>query len=257
MANGALESQALVVPVGGWSADIDDGVAPFTVTVPAGTYSPTSLLVAFEAAIEAGSGANSTWSASIASGEGGSGACTINTSPGTLEIVWTSTDLRDALGFVSDVATSNTVTSDYGVRGLWLPDCPLDSRYGSQDPGHTEGGPAQTVSPLGVIKTISRPTYVRLPPVRWSHVTAARARQAAESGVPRSYERFIREVVYGNASGVSYFTPGGVVRLIWNANVPGTYTDYYPIAARSTALERTDPSWSGLYSCSFEGNKKL
>ncbi|MCU9931149.1 hypothetical protein OFL77_27845, partial [Escherichia coli] len=76
----------------------------------------------------------------------------------------------------------------YGVKGFYLPDAPYLSPYGSTDPGHTEGGPTQTVSPLGYTKTLVRPTRVKMPSIRWSHISAARARQAAETGAPRSFE---------------------------------------------------------------------
>ena len=253
MSFGALEAQALVVPVGGWTVHVDDGTV-FDATVAAGTYSPTTLLAAFVAALEAGSAQS--YSGSIANGEGGTGVVSVVIAgSATFSVTWTSSDLRDALGYTGALGAAKTQTSTYCIKGLWLPDCPMSGSYGAADPGHTVGGLVQTRSPLGVIKSISHPTYVELPSVTWTHVSAARTRQAAESGAPRSWERFCREVIYGNASGVSYFTPGGVVRLIWNADSPGTYTDYYPIAPKTTATPRADAAWSGLYSVSFAGTK--
>ena len=254
MSFGALESQALVVPVGGWTMHVVDASATFDATIAAGTYSPTSLLAAVQVALEAGSAETYTvnWAATtLGLTEGGNGQVKIVCSS-VFAITWTSTDLRDALGYTAGLAADGQYTSTYGVKGLWLPDCPYLSPYGSQDPGHTEGGPAQAVSPLGVTKTIVHPTRVKMPGLRWSHVSVARARQQAETGAPRSWERFVRETMFG---AVSYFRPGGAWRLYWNADSLGTSTDYYPIAPKSTAADAADTSWRGLYAVEFAGFK--
>lgn len=258
MSFGRLESQALVVPTGGWTADVNDGHA-FTITIAAGTYSPTTLATAVEAALEAGAGSTATYSFSIDNGEGGTGRLVI-TCDAAFTVTWTSTDLRDALGYTGNLASSATQAATYGMRGLWLPNCPINSQYGVQDAGHLEGGPTQTVSPQGVVKTITRPTRTRSPRFTWSHITANRARKQAEASetvggvtaTPRSFERFLRDTMFGE---VSYFTPGGAVRLIWDSGTPGTYTDYYPIAPKNTAQDRVDANWAGLYTCVFEGYK--
>ncbi len=245
-----LESQALAVPTGGWVFDLldDDGNHP-NVTVAAGTYSPTTLLAAVVAAMNAASA--ETYTGSLDAGEGGTGCATIATATSALfELTWVDLDLREALGWTGVLDSAVSYTSDVGVKGLWLPDCPTSGTYGAQDPGHTEGGVAQTISALGVTKTWVGPARVRQPGLRWSHVTAARARQAAESGAPRSWERFCREVLRGS---LSYFHAGGTVRVIWDTTVPGTYTDYRPSVPRTTELARADATWAGLYAVSFEG----
>ena len=245
---GRLESQAIIVPVGGWTAAINDGTV-FNATVAAGTYSPTTLAAAFEAALEAGSAA--VYSHSIANGEGGSGALTL-VCDSDFAVTWTSTDLRDALGFAGDLGgggTDSTYTGTLGMRGLWLPDSPLAAPYVSGDSGHWEGGPTQTVSPLGQTKTITRPTRVKAGPFRWSHVSAARSRQYSETGVPRSFERFIRDTMFGQ---VGYVTPGGKVRLYWDADAAG-YVEFWPMAPTTTETRKAVEGWAGLYDLSIEG----
>ena len=250
---GRLESQAIVVPAPGWVFDLldDDGNHP-NVTVAAGTYSPTTLLAAVVAAMNAASA--ETYTGSLDAGEGGTGCATIATATSALfELTWIDLDLREALGFTLVLDGAVTYTGALGVKGLWLPDAPWWGSYGLADPGHVEGGPTQVVSPRGRVSTIGRPTRVRLPPITWSHVTAARARLAAESGAPRSWERFCLEVIWG--VGLSYIAPGGIVRWIPNADVPGTYVDYYPIAPTTTAQDRPNQEWLGVYGCKFEGWK--
>lgn len=245
---GAIESQALVVP-SGWTVDaLDDDGNHAGVAIPPGTYSPTTALAALIVALNAASAKD--YTGSIAISEGGTGAATISATGALLEITWNSTTFRDFLGFAGDLDTATSYTSTYGVKGLYLPDCPYLSPYGSADPGHTEGGPTQTVSPLGVTKTLVRPTRVKMPSIRWSHISAARARQAAETGVPRSFERFVRETMFG---AVSYFRPGGAWRFYWSADNLAVYTDYNPVAPRTTAMDAADPQWRGLYAVEFGG----
>lgn len=245
-----LESQALIVPTGGWVFDLlDDDGNHAGVTVAAGTYSPTTLLAAVVAAMNAASAEDYTGSLSV--GEAGDGTATIATATSALfELTWVDLDLRSALGFAVVLDGAVTYTSPVGVTGLWLPGCPTSGAYGAQDPGHTEGGVAQTVSPLGVTKTWVGPSRVRQPGLKWSHVVAARARQAAESGAPRSWERFCRETLRGS---LSYFRAGGTVRVIWDTTDSATFTDYRPAVPRTTELTRADGSWAGLYAVSFEG----
>lgn len=251
-----LESQALIVPTGGWSFDLADGDGTHAGrTIAAGTYSPTTLFAAFVAELNAASA--NTYTGSIDNGEGGTGCATFaNADADVTDVTWTSTDLRDALGFSGDLPGGGTelgprtFTGLHGMKGLWLPDCPTSGTYGAQDPGHTEGGVAQTISALGVTKTWVGPARVRQPGLKWSHVTAARARQAAESGAPRSWERFCREVLRGS---LSYFRAGGTVRVVWDTTISGTYTDYRPSVPRTTELARADATWAGLYAVSFEG----
>ena len=252
MSKGAIESQALVVPAGGWACHIVDASATFDATVAAGTYSPTTLAAAWLAALNAGSAEVYTLLDSFSETPGDDGHIKISATGASLAITWTSTDLRDALGYTGNLSLAQSYDADYGMKGRWLPDCPYLSPYGSADPGHTEGGPTQTVSPLGVTKTIVRPTRVKMPGIRWSHVSAARARQAAETGAPRSFERFLRETMFG---AVSYFRPGGAWRFYWSADNLAVYTDFYPVAPKTTAMDAADAQWRGLYAVEFAGWK--
>jgi len=251
--NGRLEVHGIVVPTGGWEFDFTDGDGTHTGTVAAGTYSPTTLLTAFVAELNAQSA--NTYTGSCANGEGGTGAVTIvNADADVTDVTWTDPDLRDALGFSGDLPMGGTelgprtFTGLHGMRGLWLPDCTLASPYGALDNGHREGGPVQTVSPLGATKTIVRPVRVRCGPFRWSHVTAARARMARET-VARSFERLMADLFFAE---VGYITPGCAVRLYWDAGA-SDYVEFHPIAPRTTATQLAIEPWTGLYGVSIEG----
>ncbi len=134
---GRIES-AVVVPSGGWAVAVNDGVA-YNATLPAATYAgPTALVAAWVVALNAaalGAGSAKTFTASIASGEQGTGKTTITISAGTFSLTWTATNLRDLLGWAAGLAAAGTYTSPSGCLGMWLPDCPISQPFPRGDTG--------------------------------------------------------------------------------------------------------------------------
>lgn len=248
--NGRIEALAIVVPTGGWDFDVDDGTFSGTLTVAAGTYSPTTLLAAFVAALNASASAL-VFTGTCANGEGGTGKVTVASGGSThFEITWGDTDLRDALGFSgANTPDQATQTGDYGMAGLWLPDCPRGETYVSGDL-HWEGGPTQTVSPTGVTYTVGRPGRIKAGPFAWSHVSRARARQYSETGGVRSFERLMRDVFFDQCG---YIRVGSSLRYYFDADAGTPYVDFYPRAPETTESKRSTEQWTGLYSCSIEG----
>ena len=246
--NGRLESQAMVLS-SAWTGTLNEGGGAVAWSISPGTYSPTTLATALAATLTAAGGS---YTVSIANGEAGTGKVTIAEGSSTVfTLNWTSTAARDFFGFTGNLSGSATYTSTYGVLGLWLPDCILKGAYVSGDEGHWEGGPSQTVSPLGATMTLLHPTRVRIGPVVWSHVSAARSRQYSETSGVRSFERFVRDTMFGQTAG---FTPGGTVRLYWDAGAGG-YVDINPEARETTELGRAVEEYGGLYACSIAGWK--
>lgn len=243
--NGRVETR-VVVPTGGWDVTYNEGGGPVTVTIPAGSYWASDMPTQLQSAIENVS--INAWDCTIANGESGTGLVTIDV-PGTASITWTDTDLRDVLGFTGNLSGAGSYTGTWGARGMWMPDSPLVSPYTAGDAGHWEGGPVQTISPLGVTKTITRPTRVKCGPFRWTHVSLARARQYSESAPARSFERLLRDAFFAQQS---YFMPGDIMRLYWNAD-DSAYVEFYPQAPASTESIRAHEEWHGLWACSIEG----
>jgi len=247
---GRLEAY-VTVPTGGWDFQVGiSGIGTFGLTVSEGTYLLSTLLSTVQGLLNGASGADGVFTVSGSFGEQGTGRVTISHTVQTFSITWLDTDLRDVLGFAGNLApVALTFTGTAHARGVWLPDCPMASRYGAADPGHTETDLSQTVSPLGDVKTLVYQSRVRLPSVRWSHVSRPRARIAGEVIVGESFEQWWRWCQGGE---LSYFEPGGKVLLYWDADA-GTSHTYRLVGRNTTEMERAVEEWNYLYPIEITG----
>lgn len=249
MSAGMLQAR-ITVPVGGWVMIVAITAvvgSPFTVTIPAGNYYPSELLVELQTQLDAATVADGAWSVvADLSDTTGTGLVNIKNNIQTFTIVWTSTDLRDVLGFTATLTPAAiTFFGTKHLRGAFLPDCPIDSEYGGEA-GHTEtdrsslvsGGGVTTVTAYGVDR-------VAMSPTRWSHVTRAKARTSGESpaGYGGSYETWLLDTHSGR---YSYFGTSPPVRVYHDAggSVVGTYR---LIWNGSTANRRSESTWIGLW----------
>lgn len=196
---GRLEA-FLTVPVGVTVAATNGGGGPTTVTVPAGSYTATGLAAAFQAALN--TSRPSGWTVSISTSATGTGKVSISCSS-TFSITWTSTDLRDALGFTANiVSAATTQTAANCARGLWMPDAPLTLD------GDTARAPIvsdlrTTVSPTGYTYGLSGTRFYRHKNLRWSHVPKARVWEveAIAAGTPRnSWETWFLQTQIGGVA---------------------------------------------------------
>lgn len=248
---GRLEAQ-ITIPTGGWAVSVTiTSIGTFAVTVAAGTYYPTDLLSTFATQLNAATGADGVFAVSGSFGESGTGLVTISHTVETFTLTWTSTSIRDALGFTGTLTpAAASFTGARNAQGVWLPACPMAALYGSNDPGHTETDMGQTVSPRGDVHTTVYETRTRLPSVRWSHVARARARVAGETVVGESYEQWWRSTQGGE---LSYFASGSAVRIVWDANVSATYHTYRLVDRTGTEMQRAVEDWNGLFSVEIAG----
>jgi hypothetical protein len=220
---------------------------PFTVTVPASTnYFHTELLAALQTLLDAASGADGAFTVSSSVGEAGTGLVTIAHATQTITITWTTaTELRDALGFAGTLTPAAlSFTGTLHARGVWLPDCPHSAAYGPNDAGHTKSDRRASVSPRGDVWATKYTSRVVLPSIRWSHVGKAKARISGETTTAASFEQWWRHT--HNAE-LSYFSVAPQVRLIWDADIPGTYTTYRLSEGDSTEMPKVVEDWNGLY----------
>src|SRR5687768_7257565 len=117
----------VTVPTGGWSVSVtEDPAATSTVTVAAGDYFPTSttaLLSAFSTALTSNSTLAGTYTVSLDdASDSSTGKVTISAAGvTTFAITWTSTALRDALGFAGNTSAALTVTGDNASPYVNLP----------------------------------------------------------------------------------------------------------------------------------------
>lgn len=247
MSRGRIDAQ-ITVPTGGWSVSVAItaiGGSPFTVTIAAGTYYPVDLLSTFQTQLDAASGADGAFTVSASWGEAGTGFVTIAHATQTITVTWTSTALRDVLGFTGTLTPAAlTFTGTEACEAVWLPNAEAAFYYGNGDEGHTETDASSTISPRGDVKRLVYNTRQVLPSATWSHVQKAFARAAAETTTNASFERWWRNTQGGE---LSYFEPAAPVRLVWNADSPSTYKTYRLPGLTSTEMTRVVDEWNGLF----------
>ena len=242
--------------ISGGIVAINDGIA-YNATASGTLSGPTALVAAWQTALNAAAlaaGSAKTFTCSPLAIEQGTGYVTIAISSGTFTLNWTSTDIRDVLGWTGNLAAAGSYTSPSGCLGLWLPDCPISQPMPLAKTGFLEGGVSQTVSPLGITKTIKTAGRTRHPGITWSHVSLARAVQDSEASGVRSWERFVRDCLRGDTA-LSYFTPGVDVKVFPDAG-SATATVYHPIVpnAVTDCMEpSTGDGYVGLWRCKWPG----
>jgi len=230
-----------------------DSAGTATATVAAGSYYPTDYCSTLQAAIQALAGNIGNFaSVTLSRGESGAtGRVTITSSSQTpYAVTWTTTDHRDALGFTGNIAsTSSASVGTNHAKGVWLPDCPKWSRHGNGASGNPPLGSlvtdaTMTIGPAGTVHTIKTAEHRQTRQVHWQAVSAARCLAHHESVTGESWEAFFRDCM-GRVS--SYIPVGPYVRLIWDADVDGTYTTGKLLWPSTFDVEQFAQNWVGRY----------
>jgi hypothetical protein len=228
---------AIVVPTGGYAVNLADGDGSRSVTMPAGTYfwrtGTTTLLAALKTMLDAGAGVTYTVTLDDAS-DTSTGQLTITASSGTVVITWTSTALRDILGFAdtADSGAGSSVTSEHHVRGLWLP----STHWTSDDPYPSRGDADSDPQEFG------RPTRDYLfaeAPSGVSRVVEGSTRYGARFVFSPLWGRKFRRVseVYRNESLESFFAQLGGQRFRVHTSRDDN-TNYWTMRFRDTSQLR-------------------
>jgi hypothetical protein len=182
----------ITVPTGGWSVSVTDNDGTFTATVAAGDYyltSTTSLLTTFKTALDNGAGVTYTVTVNDAD-PNGTGKVTITPSAGNVAITWTSTGLRDALGFTGNLSAASSHTSANSSPHIWLPNTPRSAGIvpdGYQGRPVTDG--TVTGSPTGTTKAIQYATRYENT-AEWRFLLGSKTWITWESTVNESFEKF-------------------------------------------------------------------
>jgi hypothetical protein len=236
---GRLESR--ITLASSWTAtftNVADGAA--AVDVPAGNYYLVDLIAAIDADISAN------WTISVSDGEGAStGKCTINSTSTPWSITWTSTDMRNHLGFtgnISGVSAAQTGTNHCG--GLWLPDIPKFSMYGDSANGSLISDFRATKSPTGVVRAFFGNSYRVHSGIRWEGIISNRAMAHQEVVTNESFETFMLDAMTGRKS---YIPVATYVRLYWDADVDGTYAVGRVDWNSRYDLRKLVETWNGRY----------
>lgn len=193
-----------------------------------------------------------TWTVTPSFGEAGTGLVTIDCDEASWSITWTSTNLRDVLGFAGNIsAVSTAQTGTLAAKGVFLPDCPKHTPHGDGDDGDEVSDLLYTMAPDGTAHTVSG-TSMTTNHVRWSHLSRKRARISGEVVDGESWQQFWRDCHRGD---LAYCDVGTQVRLIWDADLaPGVSNNaVYKIVDKARAGEITTvQNWNGLYTLDLD-----
>jgi len=237
---GRLEAR-ITVPVGGWAVSVSTSApaGPATATIAAGSYYVSDLLTAFAAALTAAVGG--VWSVVQSTIEmTATVKTTITLVTNTYSITWTSTDLRDVLGFTGNLVSVGSATSTNQAIGVWLPDCPKFTPYGDNVWDRVSDLRA-SIAPRGGVKEIVGNTYDCLENVRWEMVSNAKA---VGLDIIGSWQHFWSAI---KTNRYSYIAAGDYVKLFWNSTLSSPSNVVKLVAPSTSKLEQVSRGWTGLY----------
>lgn len=204
--NGRIEALMTVPLVTTIAATNGGGSA--TVTIPADDYYPTELAAALQAALNATTPLTASWTVSLSTT---TGLVSIGCGSTPFSIAWTSTTLRDLLGFTADItAQSTTQTGTKQARGLFLPDCPFML---ATDPRSAPiaSDLRTTTSPTGALYALFGNFMYQHKNVSWSHVPGVRIWEGLVTTANSSWEYFFNETQLGRGS--SWFRPASRIQI--------------------------------------------
>lgn len=252
MANGKLEARA-IVPTGGWAFDITETPsASATITVPAFEYyhssggTSTSLVAKIQSALTAATAGPlaATYTISCDAGEGGTGKYTITATGGSVTsfaITWTDTELRDLLGWSTSPSGALTYTSEGQAQGLWLPEYGFQCVGGGSFPGRIVSDQQIAMASSGATFSVMGRKY-REKSITWPMEPVAKVLTVQETTVNASFETFLIDGIYGEAS---WGTSAGPIRFYEDADVNGTHLTYYAHGFETWDPHELREHWSG------------
>lgn len=253
--NSKIEGR-ITVPTGGWSVAVTEtggGGGPHTVTVPAGDYYLSTgdtiaddLPQEFADQLTANASLSGTYTVTISAAESGTGLVTIAaTGITSFTLTWTSTDLRDVLGFAGTLTPSAaSFVGTKHARSLWLPNCPY-STLNHDEAGWVESDfrAQETMSGNAFLFAGERRTVNS---IMWPAITRAKVWTANETTTNESLQTFWLDVILGEATWSK--TAGGPIR--WHARSASNDSTYHTYHATTWSEFKPDvvrEGWTSLW----------
>ncbi len=252
MANELEKYEAMItIPTGGWSISVQEftpNAGPATVTVPAGDYFWTStasggsasFLATLVSQLNANATLSGTYSASLSDDNlAATGKITLSaTGVTTFSVTWTSTTMRDRMGFTGTLSSAATYTSTEHAELLWLPPVTMDSpEFPPGGIGWQVSDYTATVSPSGYSKRIA---YARRYQgvVKYRQLIASKVWSSQEVTVNESLETFWEDAI--NA--------GLAVRYHRDRTSDSTYVNWVLLGGDRFKPSPDVPGWVGAKS---------
>ena len=252
-------SAAFTVPAGETIIVTTNSGGPTNVDAPAGSYdSIDSFLTAFVAALTAARPVTAgAWTiTNTLANAGATPTLTIAVTAGTFTITWTSTNLRNLLGFAGTAITAQTsATGTVSVVGVWQPDCPLTTmkRHRSA-PLKTDMRQSRT--PTGIVYANIGNERYQHDDVRWSHVPTNKVWRVDEAVTGESLEQWLDDTQLSR--GHAWFSVGSKCKLIaHDGNLVGGFDgidNWWPTGftgINDIVTDRATEGWDGHWSVRF------
>jgi hypothetical protein len=209
------------------SANFTDSVGTGTVMVVAGNYFMSELIEEVSDQLNGLAGTSGDINIVLSGGESGTGRVTLGAGDSyPLSVTWTSTPLRDTLGFTGNIVAAMTAqTGAQCARPLWIPGQVKQSMYGDASFTTATGLPGfgslvtdlvHTVGPTGRVYSLKSQEYREHRGVAWQGIARARALRQYESVVGESFESFYLDVAAGRVS--TYVPLGTPIRFYPDAD---------------------------------------
>jgi hypothetical protein len=224
--------------------------APATVTIAAGSYYPAQLVAEMQTQTNLVSGGS--WDfrlmldpAIYSAAE--RGRVRIGCSDDIVALTWTSTTLRDAVGWTANITTTVAEADGAQVaRGVWTPGIENRfSRYGhisaTAEKGELVTDFRATVSPTGYVHGTYSTKHRRHRGIRWDGVPNNRAKQHHETVVNESFEAFALDCMTAR---FALIPVSPYVRLTWQTSVTTVGKLLWP---STFSLETLVRGWTGRY----------
>lgn len=232
------------IPTGGYTFSINEGGGAQAVTIPAGQYFLTSgvsggnsLLTEIGNQATAVGGLAGTYTLSVSDTDGSAtGKVTISCSGATpTAFTWTSTALRDWIGFSGSESVGATTVGDNHAERLWLPNVRRAMpRTSDASTGLRVSDYTITVAPNGVSKRLAyNKRFVG--DLTFNYLDGKKTKLEFETVVNESLETFWIDVIYA----------GHAVRYYTDRSVDSTYLEWVLTGGHEFVPDPAVPGWVG------------
>jgi len=247
----------ITVPTGGWAMSVTDSDGAATVTIPAGQYywrsagnGSRSFLDEIDFQLDAkGGGVNYTVALDDASGTA-TGKLTLTPSTGTMAVTWTSTDLRDVMGFTGNLSAASSHQSPEQIEYLWLPNAgpsqmsmpwpaTTSQKFGMR---RTDGTFAQAPSGSSVRLKYNTRFYQEM---QFTTLLGSKVAIPLESVANESLEKFYATVI-GEGIPVRQYKDRSDNTLYWTTVVEN-FHEYAPTVNDPSWMQSPNSLWSVAY----------
>lgn len=251
----------ITIPTGGLAISATNSVGgPSTVTVPAASYYWSGVAayasLADELATQLNASRPSGWTVTFSTT---TGQVTINCTSAPWSITWTSTLLRDVLGFTGNISSvSSPQTGARQARGVWRPDCPLDLD------GDPEMCPSftdlrSTRSPQGFVISLVGNRFFRHTKLVWPAVPLYRYRTSQADLSGSAWETFLCDtqlhvsIPASSVSCAALFSPGARVQIYdhagkrYGADAIAGMSGWFMQGLAALESPKHTPGWTGLF----------